>query len=224
MEFKCVHCGFKMKLLFIQYSPGNIRLMKCENCKEVADEYIECEIMILLIDLILQKRKAYSHLLFNTRDNVDFEGILWKLGVLHLLVDSCKILLLKECKDYWGSSRSFELSFLVLGKVLLGVILSNLAFICTLFLSTRILLTSFTEITSFKSVLLAIVVSSYFKIFLMAMMIWEFPSSVPYVIDILVLSSNAVALRVVTRSTTARCIFICFSAHAAKFLANRMLR
>ncbi|PIA45164.1 hypothetical protein AQUCO_01700595v1 [Aquilegia coerulea] len=172
MEFKCVHCGFKMKLLFIQYSPGNIRLMKCENCKEVADEYIECEIMILLIDLILQKRKAYSHLLFNTRDNVDFEGILWKLGVLHLLVDSCKILLLKECKDYWGSSRSFELSFLVLGKVLLGVILSNLAFICTLFLSTRILLTSFTEITSFKSVLLAIVVSSYFKIFLMAMMVY----------------------------------------------------
>ncbi|KAF5176674.1 Arv1 family protein [Thalictrum thalictroides] len=109
-------------------------------------------------------------------------------------------------------------------NVLLGVILSNFAFICTLFISTRILLTSLAEITSFKNVLLAIVVSSYFKIFLMAMMIWEFPSSVPCVIDILVLSSNAVALRVVTRSTTARCIFICFSAHAAKFLANRVLR
>ena len=28
-EYRCVGCGFKVKSLFIQYSPGNIRLMKC---------------------------------------------------------------------------------------------------------------------------------------------------------------------------------------------------
>ncbi|KAF5190605.1 arv1-like protein [Thalictrum thalictroides] len=105
------------------------------------------DVQILLIDLILQKQKAYSHLLFNTRDNVDFEGIQWKLGVLYLLLDSCKILLIKECKEDWGFSRSFEPPISVLGKVLLGVILSNFAFICTLFISTRILLTSLAEIT-----------------------------------------------------------------------------
>ncbi|KAF9618674.1 hypothetical protein IFM89_002369 [Coptis chinensis] len=170
MVFKCVHCGYKVNSLFIQYSPGNIRLMKCENCKEVADEYIECEIM-----------KAYSHLLFNTRDNVDFE-------------------------------------------VFVDVILLNIIFVSVLLLATSIMLTSLTEITRVKDILLAIIVSSYFKIFLVAMMIWEFPSSVPCVVDVLVLSSNAVALRVVTQSTIARCILVCFSAHATKFLANQMLR
>ncbi|KAL5098769.1 hypothetical protein RYX36_003096, partial [Vicia faba] len=36
-----------------------------ENCKAVADEYIECEITIIIIDLILHKPKAYRHLLYN---------------------------------------------------------------------------------------------------------------------------------------------------------------
>ncbi|KAJ0053792.1 hypothetical protein Pint_00691 [Pistacia integerrima] len=47
----------------------------------------------------------------------------------------------------------------------------------------------------FKDFLLAILISSYFKIFLVAMMIWRFPSSVIFIIDLLVLSSNIVALK-----------------------------
>ncbi|GAV67711.1 Arv1 domain-containing protein, partial [Cephalotus follicularis] len=46
--------------------------LRLENCKSFADEYIECEFMllceyvlILLIDLILHKPKAYRHLLYN---------------------------------------------------------------------------------------------------------------------------------------------------------------
>ncbi|KAL5712408.1 hypothetical protein ACHQM5_014587 [Ranunculus cassubicifolius] len=224
MEFRCVHCGFKVKLLFVQYSPGNIRLMKCENCREVADEYIECEIMILLIDLVLQKQKAYSHLLFNSRNDFDFEGSLWKLGLSFLLLDSCQILLLNECKQDCGLSRSYKFPVLACGKVLIDVLLSNFVFISVLFLASRILLTSLTKTTSFKDILLAIVVSSYFKIFLVALMIWEFPSSVSYVIDMLVLSSNAVALRVITQSTTARCTLVCLGAHAGKFLTKQLTR
>ncbi|OAP18195.1 ARV1 [Arabidopsis thaliana] len=64
-EHRCVGCGFRVKSLFIQYSPGNIRLMKCGNCKEVADEYIECERMIIFIDLILHRPKVYRHVLYN---------------------------------------------------------------------------------------------------------------------------------------------------------------
>lgn len=74
-DFRCVQCGFFIKTLYIQYSPGNIRLMRCVihlsftksicfyvmvfisnvlkvktiqgNCKAVADEYIECEVMVV---------------------------------------------------------------------------------------------------------------------------------------------------------------------------------
>ncbi|MCL7035263.1 hypothetical protein MKW94_021682 [Papaver nudicaule] len=195
MQFKCIHCGCKIQLLFLQYSPGNIRLMKCGNCKVVADEYIECEIMILLIDLVMHKTKAYRHLLYNapTLHPVDFKGILWRSAILYLLLDGY-------------------------------VLLVNFVFFCVLFLGvTRILLTASAEATSYIDISLAIFVSSYMRIFLVAMMVWDFPSSVLYIIDMFVLSSNAVALKVVTESRMSRCIWVCCCAHAVKFLANLMM-
>lgn len=90
-DFRCVHCGFPIKSLYVQYSPGNIRLMKCENCKKVADEYIECENMILVIDLLLHKEKVYRHLFYNmfTRETLNFEGLFWWLSFGFLLLDAC---------------------------------------------------------------------------------------------------------------------------------------
>ncbi|XP_058778047.1 protein ARV 1-like [Vicia villosa] len=76
MGYRCIQCGFPIKTLYLQYSPGNIRLMKC-NCKVVADEYIECEITIIIIDLILHKPKAYRHLLYNVinQETLKFQGL-----------------------------------------------------------------------------------------------------------------------------------------------------
>ncbi|KAJ6328892.1 hypothetical protein OIU77_010550 [Salix suchowensis] len=110
MEPRCVECGFPIKTLFVQYSPGNIRLMRCENCKAVADEYIECEFMIISIDLILHKTKAYRHLLFNVinQHTVNFEGSLWKSIFAFLLLDAYRSLLLKRNEGEWGSSMSFS--------------------------------------------------------------------------------------------------------------------
>eukprot|EP00249_Psilotum_nudum_P017290 c26250_g1_i2 orf=373-843(+) len=45
----CVHCGTPVNEVYVQYSPGNIRLTKC----------------IIVIDLILHKPEAYRHLFFN---------------------------------------------------------------------------------------------------------------------------------------------------------------
>ena len=89
-DFRCVECSFPIKSLYIQYSPRNIRLMKCGNCKKVADEYIVCEVMIILIDLILHKPKAYRHLFYNmfTRDILDSECLMWKLLLGFLMLDS----------------------------------------------------------------------------------------------------------------------------------------
>ncbi|RZC48217.1 hypothetical protein C5167_041154 [Papaver somniferum] len=223
MMFRCIHCGCKIKLLFIQYSPGNIRLMKCGNCKVVADEYIECEIMILLIDLVMHKTKAYRHLLLNapTLHPVDFRGILWKSAILYLLLDGYRNFLLKE-----DSSLSFNSisSSLICVKMLIDVLLVNFVFFCVLFLvATRILQTASAGATRYIDISLAIFASSYMRIFLVATMVWDFPSSVLYIIDMFVLSSNVVALKVVTESRMSRCIWVCCSAHAVKFLASFMM-
>ncbi|XP_077237891.1 protein ARV 2-like [Tasmannia lanceolata] len=225
MEFRCIHCGSEVKALFVQYSPGNIRLMKCENCKVVADEYIECEITILLIDLILHKRKAYRHLLYNllNRDAVDVEGIMWKSSFLLLFFELCRNLIIHNSKEGLGSSTTSLSSIWVCGKMLTEVILENFVFFSVLLLPSRFLLNSLSPVTRYKEVFLAIVVSSYFKIFLIAMMVWEFPFPALYIVDVFVLSSNAVALKVLTQSMMIGCIGVCIGAHAAKFATSHLL-
>ncbi|KAF6136250.1 hypothetical protein GIB67_001659 [Kingdonia uniflora] len=202
----CVQCGHQIDSLFVQYSPGNIRLIKCDKCKAIADDYIECEFMILFIDLILHKHKAYRHLLYNC-PNLYSQGLFWKSGILYLLLDTSR-----RIKGELGFSP----------WVLFHVFFGNLMFISLLLVATKTFLNSSSKTTSYKDVFQAILVSSYLYIFLLPMMVWKFPYSVLFIVDIIVLSSNAVAFKVVTESTMTRCIWTCFSAHVLKFWASRM--
>ncbi|KAL7241914.1 hypothetical protein ACSBR1_014484 [Camellia fascicularis] len=228
MEFRCIECGFRIrnnKPLFVQYSPGNIRLMKCENCKAVADEYIECELMILLIDLILHKPKAYRHLLYNVLNPqvVNLEGLFWKSIFAFLLLDTYRILVLNWSDAGWKLPIRFSSLVLRYGKMLMDLLLGNFMFLYILLIVTRFFLDKSAGVSRYKDILLAIFISSYFKVFFIAMMVWEFPASVLFIIDIFVLSSNTVALKVVTESSVDKCVGACFSAYAVKFLVKGAL-
>ncbi|CAD5311385.1 unnamed protein product [Arabidopsis thaliana] len=226
-EHRCVGCGFRVKSLFIQYSPGNIRLMKCGNCKEVADEYIECERMIIFIDLILHRPKVYRHVLYNAINpaTVNIQHLLWKcvVGEIHrqtylkspeLIIDR-SLLLRKSDEESSFSDSPVLLSI----KVLIGVLSANAAFIISFAIATKGLLN---EVSRRREIMLGIFISSYFKIFLLAMLVWEFPMSVIFIVDILLLTSNSMALKVMTESTMTRCIAVCLIAHLIRFL-NRMI-
>ncbi|GLT84869.1 hypothetical protein SLE2022_030790 [Rubroshorea leprosula] len=222
MEHRCVQCGFRVKTLFVQYSPGNIRLMKCGNCGAVADDYIECEFMILLIDLILHKPKAYRHLLYNVlnQDAAHFQGLLWKSLLGFLLLDAYRSWLLRRRDEEWGLMTSISSLGWTVGKMSINVFFGNLMFLFTFLIAMRILLKTSGVVSRFRDLLLAILISSYFKIFLVAMMVWEFPSSVIFIIDLFVLSCNAVALKVTTESAMNCCVGVCLSAHAVKLLTT----
>ncbi|KAJ7007976.1 protein arv1 [Populus alba x Populus x berolinensis] len=252
MEHRCVECGFPIETLFLQYSPGNIRLLRCANCEAVADEYIECEFMIILIDLILHKTKAYRHLLFSVinQRRVNFEvqtasfsyvyflqfigcfaGFvmevnlcvssfgclypflvlviffeylntplnLWYEMVLYALMIKDRSLLLKKNEGEWGSSMKTSIVS-TFQEILVDVFVGNFMFICVFLLSMRLLLNTSIQISRCRGILLAVLVSSHFKIFLIATMVWllnvwEFPFSVIFIIDLFVLSSNTVALK-----------------------------
>ncbi|ESQ37804.1 hypothetical protein EUTSA_v10028930mg [Eutrema salsugineum] len=219
-EKKCVECGHKVKSLFIQYSPGNFRLMKCENCKEVADEYIECELMIIFIDLILHKTKAYRHLLYNgvTQETLNVQHLLWKLVLAYLLLDTYRSLLLRRT-NVDDSSVSMCLASL---EILVNVLSTNFAFVLSFALAAKIMLVMSVDASRRKEILLGILISSYVKIFLFAMPVWDIPVSVIFIVDMLVLTSNAVALKVMTDSTTSRCLAACFMAHSIRFLADQI--
>ncbi|ESQ36720.1 hypothetical protein EUTSA_v10008618mg [Eutrema salsugineum] len=215
-EYRCVGCGFRVKSLFIQYSPGNIRLMKCGNCKEVADEYIECERMTIFIDLILHRPKVYRHVLYNAinQETVNVQHLLLKLVFAYLLLDSYRSLVLRITDERSSLSES---SVLTSVKVLIGVLSANLAFFFAFAIAAKGLLN---EVSRRREILLGILISSYLKIFLLAMLVWEFPMSVIFIVDILVLTSNSMALKVLTESTTSRCIAVCLIAHTVRFLVG----
>ncbi|KAF2549513.1 hypothetical protein F2Q70_00019161 [Brassica cretica] len=225
-EYRCVGCGLRVKSLFIQYSPGNIRLMKCGNCKEVADEYIECERMIIFIDLVLHRPKVYRHVLYNeiNQETVNIQAIFVAASVVEvgLCLSSSRLFLKLLIKDRsLLLRRTHEHSSLVLitMKVLVDVLSTNLAFLFSFAIAAKVLLH---EVSRKREILLGILISSYFKIFLLAMLVWEFPVSVIFIIDILVLTSNSMALKVMTESSTSRCIVVCLIAHTVRFLAGQI--
>lgn len=221
MGFRCVQCGFPIDMLYIQYSPGNIRLMKCEYCKAVADEYIECEVMILIIDLILHKPKAYRHLFYNrfSKETVNFKSLLWKSISAFLVLDIYRMWVLRMNDNEWTLPVTVVSFLLEFGKVFSSVVLGNLIFLAVMIHGTGQLLSASVRVFGWKEVLLIVIISSYFKIFLMAMMVWKFPSSVIFIIDMFVISSNYVALKVITASMMVRCLTVCLVAHGLKFLS-----
>ncbi|KAJ9690295.1 hypothetical protein PVL29_012779 [Vitis rotundifolia] len=110
----------------------------------------------------------------------------------------------------------------VLYKILMDVLFGNLAFLCIFLLATRNLLNTIGAVSRYKNLLLSILISSYFKIFFIAMMVWELSSSLIFIIDVFVLSSNAVALKVITGSGMSRCAETCFVAHAVKLFVSQL--
>ncbi|KAH1194562.1 Protein arv1 [Glycine max] len=186
MGYRCIQCGCPVKTLYVQYSPGNIRLMKCENCKAVADEYIECEIMILAIDLILHKPKAYRHLLHNVINQETMKFQMFDLGK-----QQGKIGFINEC-----------LSISI--NMLEG---ADGCFIWELDVSFNFLLYGYDAFPC---------INHHHQV-------WEFPSSVIFIIELFCLSSNAATLKVMTDSTMSRCVWTCFSAYAIKFIITWIL-
>jgi hypothetical protein len=56
--------------LYIEYSDQNIRLTRCPECLRVTDKYIEYELFLVLIDILLHEKPAYRHLIFNRYNTI----------------------------------------------------------------------------------------------------------------------------------------------------------
>lgn len=61
----CVECGAAVALLVRDYGKGNVRLVICGACNEVADKYVEYENVLLFLEVMLLKPQVYRHILYN---------------------------------------------------------------------------------------------------------------------------------------------------------------
>ncbi|CAK9220828.1 unnamed protein product [Sphagnum troendelagicum] len=195
----CVHCATPVDAVYVEYSPGNIRLSVCAKCEHTADEYVECEMMIVLIDLVLQKSKAYRHIFFNypLLHKLSMREFVWKASLLVLLLDSCMFYYFEMAFIY-----SFCFVQCHMKLVVAKVALVDNFFLLTVLVVSHILLkrVAYSK-TVWTDIRMALVLSSYFKLFVFAMMVWEFSPLMAFIIDMLVLSSNTVAIKVMLNTS-----------------------
>mmetsp|Transcript_1390 Transcript_1390/g.2529 ORF Transcript_1390/g.2529 Transcript_1390/m.2529 type:complete len:397 (+) Transcript_1390:32-1222(+) len=64
--YTCITCLEPNQLLYRQYSNArNIKLQTCPQCQRDVDPYIERELLLVIMDMILLRRSAYRHLFLN---------------------------------------------------------------------------------------------------------------------------------------------------------------
>ncbi len=87
----CIECAGPVASLYTIYGEGNVRLTQCPQCTNFADKYVEHDLVIIAIDLILIKPQVYRHLLFNlappqSSDDA-MDGRMVRFGLMQLLFD-----------------------------------------------------------------------------------------------------------------------------------------
>ncbi|KAM8846056.1 protein ARV1 [Synchiropus picturatus] len=195
-EFRCINCHEKATELHRDYSNCILKITICESCKKPVDQYIEYDPVIILIDAILCKTQAFRHILFNTSLDIH-----WKLCVFCLLCEayfrwfllhgsessSDPADIIRYTKE-WEFYGLFGLAALELSAFCGGV----LAFLWLLLPTLQP-----------EQLLRALLLSCYGKVLLIPAVIWEHdysPVSLA-LIKLLVLTSNAQAVRVVLNSS-----------------------
>lgn len=76
----CVECASPVNTLYTYYSKDNIHATKCSHCGHFADKYIECDRILTFIDLLLLRKAAIRHVVFNA-SNASFhqgENVAWQ--------------------------------------------------------------------------------------------------------------------------------------------------
>ncbi|XP_053696082.1 protein ARV1 [Sabethes cyaneus] len=82
-QLVCINCGGSVTELYRKISPTVLKITECTKCNNPADKYIEFEVLIILIDLVLLAKPAYRHILYNS----DCKN-LWKIGIILVLLEA----------------------------------------------------------------------------------------------------------------------------------------
>ncbi|XP_055641311.1 protein ARV1 [Toxorhynchites rutilus septentrionalis] len=82
-QYVCINCGNPVPELYRKISATVLKITECDKCHNPADKYIEFEVLIILIDLVLLSKAAYRHILYNS----DCKN-LWKIGVIQILLEA----------------------------------------------------------------------------------------------------------------------------------------
>ncbi|KAG8181595.1 hypothetical protein JTE90_013557 [Oedothorax gibbosus] len=170
-EVVCVNCGENNPSIYKQFSNEIIKLTNCSKCNELVDKYVETDYSIVIIDMLLLRKEALRHIIFNSNLQVA-----WKLIVLFILCDayeriaSTEKLSLKESLKHENYINELELNFylMCLKSFLEYFIFSTLAVVVLYHSQLKN-----TKMFSSKNLFRSIVIASYGKLFMLPVLVWS---------------------------------------------------
>lgn len=233
----CVECGKPCQQVVKVFGSQNIRLTRCRSCNSTADKYVEYEIVLIFLDLLLHKIQVYRHLIFNRLPYSEsgIPRVLWKFLFVLLVLDTYKLLLVDDSADprsemKYSAFREEGFSLDMIHEDLslftfhsLTFVISVLAF--SLYVAIIILLVTIQlnvrnqcgELTNYNYVIVAIILSSFGRGVLLFMLVWDYPVLFIRGVDVFVLTSNVVALKAFLDTTTYfSCLMTVLPAQVAK--------
>ena len=222
--FICVECGTPSnEPLFIEKSKGNIELTRCVSCSNVIDKYIEFELILIAIDIILHKIQAFRHILFNRRQFAEAID-LWFIVFLNVtMIFSFKYALL-----HYSDNSSIDSDMTKIFHLLLSVILEHSVFLVVIYCCImyqhhpRISIYAFDKFY-FRQIYLAISFPSLGKLPILLLVTWDHELSLIVLSSIFTVSLEYISLKCVTFNLTGQRIFLmlCLSVWA-RFLVKKM--
>ena len=85
LSFRCIECGERANDLFTKGARlEGVKPSTCEHCKNLVDQYVEFDTILVVLDLMLLKKRAFSHVLFN----IPMKAGVLKLWVMMLFADA----------------------------------------------------------------------------------------------------------------------------------------
>ncbi|OAE27321.1 hypothetical protein AXG93_2817s1260 [Marchantia polymorpha subsp. ruderalis] len=195
-------------------------------CGGIVDKYVEYEIMIVIMDVILHKYEAYRHVFFNypRLNKLNLQALVWKATLISLLLDAWRWANPGDetVKIEWDNLTRF---FITAGKVVLQVGCLNCVYLLVIIATVSILSkTKYHDKSKYKDIFLAILFSSHFKFFVFAMMVWEFSFLMGLMVDLLILTSNIVALEVILNANRLQAATAVINGAIGKSLMVALLR
>lgn len=198
-----------MPSLYREQSASNLRLSVCPHCHQIADKYIEWEMQIVLLDLILNRHQAFRHVLFNrgkshrmVREVLKFLTVIfafdsfdrWYLNVNPGPLPTTANIVASPVGVFTQWLLPHDHQWLIL----FTAVGETSVYIFFIFLSTRIYLWGLWGVHRYnaRSLISAIVLSCFSKMGVLLWMVWDANIHHRVGIEILTLLSNAVAISV----------------------------
>ncbi|KAJ1819459.1 sterol homeostasis protein [Coemansia sp. RSA 2599] len=200
----CIECGYPVASLYTEYGAGHIRLTQCERCKSFADKYVEHDVIIVFIDMLLHKPQVYRHLLVNKLEfrKAYMEKNASKLGILLILfsvyIDWFRLeeggRLRGQSELLFGKQHPFALQYLFI-LVLSAIDAASL--LGGILLASAIHQRSLMQLRWWATVSTALIVSGFGKVLMILLVIWKYNESYyPWLLDFLVFTSHSTAISV----------------------------